>query len=197
MKFLNYFEYNSYVTLTLFFISFIIMILGYLTRGRIINHLFSTERASLLNPSTYIRLFIHVLGHSDWRHFRNNYLIILLLGPMIEEKYGWLNYLIMILITSFITGIVNFIRGNTNLKGASNIVFMLIVLSGFVNVTSNKIPLTLVLITLFYLIDEIKDIGKNDQVAHYGHITGAICGLVFGFLCLKGSLIDIISNVIK
>ena len=116
---------------------------------------------------------------------------------MIEEKYGWLNYLVMILITSFITGIVNYIRGNINLKGASNIVFMLIVLSGFVNVTSNRIPLTLVLITLFYLIDEIKDIGKKDQVAHYGHITGAICGLVFGFICLKGNLIDIIINVVK
>ena len=103
----------------------------------------------------------------------------------------------MILITSFITGIINFIRGNTNLKGASNIVFMLIVLSGFVNITSNKIPLTLVLITLFYLIDEIKDIGKKDGVAHYGHITGAICGLVFGFLCLNDSLINIIINVIK
>ena len=180
------------MTLTLFFISLIVLILGFITHGKSTNYLFSTSRGSLLNPRTYIRLFTHILGHNDFSHFRNNYLIILLLGPMIEEKYGWLNYLVMILITSFITGIVNFIKGNTNLRGASNIAFMLIVLSGFVNVTSNRIPLTLVLITLFYIVDEIKDIGKKDDVAHFGHIIGALCGFAFGFLSLNGSLTSII-----
>jgi membrane associated rhomboid family serine protease len=197
MKVLNYFDYNSYVTLTMFFISLIVLILGYITRGKSTEYLFSTSRGSLLKPRTYIRLFTHILGHSNWSHFRNNYLIILLLGPMIEEKYGWLNYLIMILITSFITGIVNFIKGSTSLRGASNISFMLIVLSAFVNVTSNKIPLTLVLVSIFYIVDEVKDIGKKDSVAHYGHITGAICGLVFGFLCLNDNLINAILNIFK
>ena len=197
MKVLNYFDYNSYVTLTMFFISLFVLILGYITNGKSTNYLFSTQRASLLNPRTYIRLFTHILGHSNFKHFSNNYLMILLLGPLIEEKYGWLNYLIMILLTAFITGIVNFIKGNTNLKGSSNIVFMLIVLSAFVNVTESKIPLTLVLVVLFYVINEIRDMGKNDDIAHYGHVTGAICGLIFGFLSLKGNLIDIIINLFK
>ena len=196
MKFLNYFDYNSYVTLTMFFISLFVLFLGYITRGKSTDYLFSTERASLLNPKTYIRFFTHILGHSDWNHFSSNYLMILLLGPMIEEKYGWINYLIMILITSFITAIVNFIKGNTRLKGASNIVFMLIVLSAFVNVTSNKIPLTLILVTLFYIIDELRNIWTKDNVAHYGHITGAICGLIFGFLCLNDSLINIVLKIV-
>lgn len=197
MKFLDYFEYNSFVTLTMFFISLIVLILGYITRGKITKYLFSTSRGSLLSPRTYITLFTHILGHSDWSHFRNNYLIILLLGPMIEEKYGSINYLIMILITAFITGIINFIKGNTILNGASNIAFMLIVLSAFVNITSNKIPLTLILISIFYIVDEIKDIGKNDGVAHFGHIVGAICGVVFGFMCLNDSLINVILNIFK
>ena len=197
MKFLDYFEYNSIVTLTMFFASLIVLILGYVTRGKITKYLFSTSRDSLLKPRTYIRFFTHILGHTDWSHFRNNYLIILLLGPMIEEKYGSINYLIMILITAFITSIINFIKGNTSLCGSSNIAFMLIVLSAFVNITSNRIPLTLILISLFYIIDEIKDIGKNDGVSHFGHIIGAVCGFVFGFICLDNSLINIISNMFK
>ena len=195
MKVLSYFDYNSYVTLTMFFISLFVLILGYITHGKSNDYLFSTQRDSLLKPRTYIRFFTHILGHSNWSHFSSNYLMILLLGPMIEEKYGWLNYLIMILVTALITGIVNFIIGKNNLKGASNIVFMLIFLSAFVNVASNKIPLTLVLVIIFYIINEIIKIGKHDNIAHYGHITGAVCGLIFGFVSLNDSLVNFIKNI--
>lgn len=190
----EYFDYNSIVTLSMFFISLATLALNYITKGWSNEKLFSTERASLLNPITYVRLFTHILGHSDWKHFSGNYLKILILGPLIEEKYGWVNFLIMILITAFITGVVNFIKGNTRLLGASNIVFMLIVLSAFVNMTNNRIPLTLVLIILFYIIDEIFNIRKDDNIAHYGHITGAICGGIFGFICMNQNLLDIIMN---
>ena len=192
IKVIDYFQYNAYVTLTMFFVSLIILAIDKITNGKANRYVFSTERASLLNPLTYIRLFTHILGHRDWQHFSNNYLKILLLGPLIEEKYGSINFLIMILITALVTGIVNFIKGDARLKGASNIVFMLIVLSAFVNVTQNKIPLTLVLIILFYIIDEIKDIKKDDNIAHYGHITGAICGAFFGFICLNQDLFSML-----
>ena len=69
---------------------------------------------------------------------------------------------------------------------------MLIVLSAFVNMTDNKIPLTLVLIILFYIIDEIVNIKKDDDIAHYGHIVGALCGGLFGFLCTNQDLLQII-----
>ena len=191
----QYFEYNSYVTLSMFFISLIILILNSITKGKLNDCLFSTERASLLNPITYIRLFTHILGHADWSHFSNNYMKILILGPLIEEKYGSMNFLIMVLITAFVTGVVNYIKGDTRLKGASNICFMLIVLSAFVNITNNKIPLTLVLIILFYIIDEIMNVKKDDSIAHYGHLTGAICGGIFGYLCIDQNMVEILMNI--
>ena len=180
----------------MFFISLIIVILNYLTKGKITNFLFSVERDSWLKPRTYIRLFTHILGHEDWKHFSNNYLTILLLGPLIEEKYGWQSLLIMILITAFITGIFTHIKGNVRLKGASGITFMLIVLSAFVNVTDNKIPLTFILIILFYIIDEIMDLRKNDNIAHFGHVIGAICGAVFGFFCVNQNIFEYFLNLI-
>ena len=183
MELIEYFGYNSVLILTFFFISFGALILKYVTLGASNDLLFSSYRSSLFNPLTYVRLFTHALGHSDWKHFSNNFLYILLIGPMIEEKYGTYNLLIMMLKTAGITGIINNIIGKKKILGASGIVFMLIVLSSFVNIQSTKIPITLVLIIIFYLINEIIDVFfKKDNVSHVGHIIGGLCGLAFGFL---------------
>jgi len=194
---LDYFDYNAFVTLTMFFISLLVLFLGKITKGKSTRCFFSTERASLLNPLTYLRFFTHILGHSDWQHFSNNYLKILILGPLIEEKYGSINYLIMILFTALVVGIANFIKGNTWLKGASCISFMLTVLSAFVNLNSGKIPITLVLIILFYIIDEIKDLKKSDHIAHDSHLIGGACGAAFGFICINESLLTAIKNLLS
>ena len=192
---IEYFHYNSYVTLTYFFASLAVLILNTLTFGAANKYVFSTEKKSFLNPMTYIRMFTHVLGHSDWNHFSGNFLKILLLGPLIEEKYGSIELLIMILVTALVTGIV--IKGDSRLCGASSVAFMLIVLSAFVNIVDNKIPLTLVLIILFYIIDEVKDLRKKDNIAHYGHIAGAFCGGVFGFLCVNQAFMEGLRNLIS
>lgn len=194
---IEYFHYNSYVTLTYFFASLAVLVLNTLTFGAANKYLFSTEKKPLWNPLTYVRLFTHVLGHSDWNHFSGNFLKILLLGPLIEEKYGSVELLVMILITALITGIVNYIKGDSRLCGASSVAFMLIVLSAFVNIVDDKIPLTLVLIILFYIIDEVKDLRKKDNIAHYGHIAGAICGGVFGFLCVNQVFMDTFRQIIS
>lgn len=104
------------------------------------------------------------------------------IGPMIEEKYGTINLLIMMLITAGITGIINSLFSNKKILGASGIVFMLIVLSSFVNLEAGKIPITLILIFIFYIVNEIIDgLFKNDKVSQLGHLIGAVCGFIFGF----------------
>ena len=180
------FDYNSTVIITYLFISLGACILNYLTKGKSNKLLFSSYRSSPLNPLTYIRLFTHSIGHKDYNHFVNNFLYILLIGPMIEEKYGSINLLAMLLVTSLIIALINIIFHNYTIMGASGNVFMLIILSSFSNISEGKIPLTLVLILLFYLTTEIRDslLHGNKQVYHEGHIIGALCGIVFGFLFL-------------
>ena len=181
MQIFGYFQYNSLVILSYFFLSLLVLILNNLSKQKLNKSLFSSYRISLLSPLTYIRLFTHVLGHSNWQHFMNNFLYILLIGPMIEEKYGSINLLIMILITAAITGIVNMLLGKVKILGASGIVFMLIILSSLVNLESGKIPLTLVLIFMFYIVNEIKDgLFKKDNISHLSHLIGAICGCIYG-----------------
>ncbi len=182
MNFLNYLQYNSVLILSYFFVSFLVLILGFFTKKKSDILLFSCYRSSLINPLTYIRLFTHILGHENWQHFSNNFLYLLLIGPMIEEKYGTINLLIMILITAGVTGIINMIFSKKRILGASGVVFMSIVLSSFVNIEAGKIPITLILIILFYIVNEIiEGVFKKDNVSHFGHLIGAICGIVFGF----------------
>ncbi len=183
MELINYFQYNSILILTYFFLSVGTLILKYITLGKSNTLLFSSYRSSIFNPLTYIRLFTHVLGHENWRHLSNNFVYILLIGPMLEEKYGTYNLLIMILITAFVIGVVNSIFGNKRILGASGIVYMFIVMSSFVNIQTGKIPITLILIFIFYIANEIIDgIFKEDNISHLGHIIGAICGGVLGYL---------------
>ena len=177
------FDYNSKVILSYFFLSMIAWILNIISAGKSNKLLFSSYRSSPFNPLTYIRMFTHTIGHINLDHLINNFLIILLIGPMIEEKYGSINLLIMFLITAFVTALYNIIFKNYKVCGASDNVYMLIMLSSFSNITEGKIPLTLILITLFYISKEIKDsiFKGNEKVSHISHILGALCGLVFGF----------------
>ncbi len=186
MQVINYLSYNSVIILSFFFISLFALILNYLTKGKSNILLFSSYRSSIFNPLTYLRLITHIFGHASWSHFMNNFLYILLIGPMIEEKYGSINLIIMILSTAVITGILNTLFSKKRILGASGIVFMLIILSSFVNITTGKIPVTLILICIFYVVNEIiSGIFKKDDISHIGHLIGAVCGFVFGFYIFK------------
>lgn len=195
------FDYNSQVIITYLFLSIGAWLLNIITRGKSNKLLFTSYRSSPLNPFTYIRLFTHSIGHKDWSHLVSNFLYILLIGPMIEEKYGSLNLLMMLLITSLVIGLYNTIFSNYTILGASGNVYMLIVLSSFSNIAEGKIPLTLVLIFLFYITTELKEgiVHGNKKVYHDGHILGALCGIGFGFLFLyyPNIFINLINNVIK
>lgn len=179
-------QYNSKLILTYFFVSLGILILNFISKDKLNKLLFSSYRNSLLSPLTYIRLVTHSLGHEGWTHFMSNFLYILLIGPMIEEKYGTINLLIMMIITSIIIGIFNSIFSNKRILGASGIVYMLITLSSAVNIEDGKIPLTLILICVFYIVNEVfKMLFKKDNISHGSHLLGALCGVLFIFIPIE------------
>ncbi len=148
------FDYNSVVIITYLLICIIAWFINKITVGKSNKLLFESYRSSPLNPMTYIRLFTHSIGHKDWDHMVNNFLIILLIGPMIEEKYGSTNLIIMLLITSLVIALFNIIFNNYSILGASGNAYMLIVLSSFSNIQEGTIPITVVLICIFYVIGE-------------------------------------------
>ncbi len=80
--------FNSPVILGFVLICFLVTLLNEHTGGRSNQLLFVTYHSSFKDPLTYVRFFTHVFGHSGWDHFLGNMTYILLLGPMLEEKYS-------------------------------------------------------------------------------------------------------------
>lgn len=134
----------------------------------------------------YFRLFSNTLGHQymegNHQHLIGNLMYILLLGPIVEEKYGSKNMLFMLLSTAFICSIIHLIFSNNGLLGASGIVFMLILIVSLVNFKNKEIPLTFILIVLVYIGQEVIGMFKADNISHTTHIVGGIVGAMFGFL---------------
>lgn len=175
-------KYNSPVILTYALICVFSLIIGEFTKGASTRLMFCVYRFPLDDALGYVRLFTHVIGHINFNHLFGNFMIILLIGPMLEEKYGSLNLLIMIIFTAGITGIFQVLFFNTALLGASGVAFMLIILSSFANISKGKIPLTLILVLFIYLGQEvISGAVADDNVSHITHILGGVCGAVFGF----------------
>ena len=183
MKGLKKIQYNSPVILTFALISLVALGLNYLTHGAANKLLFSVYRSSPLNPLTYLRMFTHVLGHANFSHYVGNFMLILMVGPMLEEKYGSSKMIFMILFTALITGLINIaFFGNVALLGASGIAFMFILLSSFVNIEKGRIPLTFILIAILYIGNEIiTGVFTSDNISQLAHIIGGVCGCIFGW----------------
>ena len=98
------------------------------------------------NPLDYVRLFTHVLGHGDWNHLLGNLSFILLLGPLLEERYGSPMLVLMISTTALVTGVVNVCFFARPMVRASGIAFMMILLSSFTAISKHQIPLTFLLL---------------------------------------------------
>ena len=82
------FQYNSPVILSFFLISLFTLALDWLSKGWTTATLFSVYRSSFTDPLTFFRLFGHILGHADLEHFFSNMLMLLVIGPPLEERYG-------------------------------------------------------------------------------------------------------------
>ena len=176
-------HYNSPVVLTYAIICTVLLLINYMTAGWLNRTLLiSYGHPPLIDPLTYLRAFLHVAGHSDWNHLFSNMILMLLVGPIVEERYGSGNLTIMILCNAVITAIVNGFLFDTGIIGASGVVFMMIILSAFTGMQKGKIPITLILISLMYLGREIFNAlsSPNDGISQMGHIVGGLVGLGFG-----------------
>lgn len=180
-------HYNSPVVLTFVLLSLLALVLDAATGGVSTQKLFCVYRSSLWDPLTYPRMFLHVLGHSGFSHFSGNMLLLLVVGPPLEEKYGSRRLLITMGITALVSGLVQWICfPGVALLGASGIVFMMIVLSSFAGKKNGAIPLTLLLVVVFYLGKEaVSAVTATDNISHLTHLIGGICGSVFGFRFAK------------
>ena len=183
-------SFNSPVILGFTLACFIVLILDKVTGSASTRAFFSVYRSSLASPFTYIRFFGHVLGHASWDHFFGNIMMLLVVGPLLEEKYGSANILFVILTTALVTGVINFILfPHVQLLGESGVVFAFILLASFTSIEDGKIPLTFILVALIYIGQQVYDgLFIRDNVSNLTHILGGIVGSSLGYVMNKNKM---------
>ncbi len=180
-------SFNSPVILSFTIACLAVLILDLVTGGYTTNTFFSVYHSPLSSPLTYVRFFGHILGHAGWEHFIGNIMLILVVGPLLEEKYGSGDLLVVILVTALVTGIANYIFfPNYRVLGASGVVFALILLSSFTCIKDGAIPLTFILVAFLYIGEEIYSaIFVVDNVSNFSHIIGGLTGSGLGYFMNK------------
>ena len=162
-------------------------LLSMATGGASTRMFFMTYASSLTNPLTYLRLFTHVLGHASWDHLISNMTYILLVGPLLEEKYGTRTVAEVMALTAVVCGLVNnlFFPGRA-LCGASGICFALILLSSVTSLREGEIPLTFLLVAALFLGQQVvQGIFMSDNISNLSHIIGGLVGAASGFALAK------------
>ena len=177
-------SFNAPAVLTFTALCVIAQLISMLTRGESNRVLFSVYRASLLDPLTWVRCFTHVLGHAGWEHLLGNIMYILILGPMIEEKYGTATTAFIMAATALVIGVINMVFfPGVMLLGASGIVFAFILIASITIREDNTFPVTFILVAVLYLGQQIwQGLFSQDNVSQMAHIVGGAVGAVLGFL---------------
>jgi len=174
-------SFNAPVILWLTIIALGVLIIDNITGGFMVR-VFAAFRTRWTDPLQYVRLFSYVFVHANVAHYVGNFMMILAIGPMVEEKYGSRNLVWFIVITTLITGLVNVLFfPAVATVGASGIVFMLILLASFTNIQQGKLPITVPLVAILYLGNEVmQGIFADDNISQLSHIIGGLCGAVAG-----------------
>lgn len=172
-------RYNAPIVLTYALVALACLLLP-VARTLGIN-LSSPATLSFSDPGFYLRLFSYVFVHAHWPHFMGNMMVILLVGPLLEEKYRSLKLMEMMLVTAAATALVNAAVFGDHLIGGSGLAFMMVLLSSFSNFRAREIPLTFILVAAIFIGSEVVDTLKIDRISQFSHLAGGIIGALYGF----------------
>ena len=139
-------------------------------------------------PLSYLRLLLYIFGSEGGQTAAyggaallfTNLILIMLLGPAMEERYGSVIIGIMIFVSALFSGVLNACFCETSLVGALPLVSMMIFLNAFMSFSKKKFPLSFAAVmVLFVLLQVFSGIGAVKIIIC---IAGGLCGSLFAFL---------------
>ena len=97
--------YNAPVILTFVLLSLLVLGVDSLVGGTLsAQYLVAPGTFQLTALSSWTGSVTHILGHAGMTHWMGNMTFILLLGPLLEEKYGSFALVVMIVVSNWCSG---------------------------------------------------------------------------------------------
>ena len=182
------FSYDSPVVLTFAIITVVMYFLNafVLQKNGIDVKLISPTSQNGANPfvfssiKCYLNLITYPFVNSDFSFAIFNSIILIFLGMQMEEKYGSVIILVMILISVIFAGVLNACFSVQSLQGIQPVIFMLIILNLINASQKKKISTSLLLVLVLYTILNI--IPLKNALLGIISIAGGLCGSLISFL---------------
>ena len=175
-------KYNSPVVITFSLVCVVVQGINFFTNDLLVSFLGLRAEFEFSTIFDYLSLMSYTIVHADIDHLLSNLSLILLLGPVLEEKYGSMLLLLAMFVTALITAMFHILWFDEGLIGASGIVFMMIMLISFTNMQGGGIPITFILILFLYIGREVYNVIESDNVSQFAHIIGGMLGSLLGFM---------------
>ena len=133
-------------------------------------------------PISYVRLLFYIFGAAAGGAsvLFTNLILIMLLGPAMEERYGSTIIGIMIFVSALFSGVLNACFSSDSLIGAVPVVCMMIFLNAFMSFSKKKFPLSFAAVMVFFVLLQIFSGAGAVQIIIC--IAGGLCGSLFAFL---------------
>lgn len=149
-------SYDAPITLSFIFISTILFVLNkYVFKDLLAQKAlicFGTAGNASFDyssPLSYIRIIAHIFYAASWNQLLTNATFILLLGPVLEERYGSIVIGLTFFLSSLVSGVLATFS-TTTLSGPSGIIFMLILLNTITSLEKKNLSLSSILIFVLY-----------------------------------------------
>ncbi|MBO7639757.1 MAG: rhomboid family intramembrane serine protease [Treponema sp.] len=200
------FLFDSPVVLTICAVSALVVIFdSFVFKGKAVANVFSCPGSHgenpfrFTNPLHYFTLLLHVFGSSGWQAFFVNTLVLLALGPQLEERYGSVMLGLMCGITVLVSGVLTACLGLQAITGTMSLVFLMIFLASLTTLSKNSLLASwtagLVLYIAYSLysgfqnpaVERVEGVNSfiffmQRNVVTFINMAGGLCGSLFGFL---------------
>ncbi|MBO4404034.1 MAG: rhomboid family intramembrane serine protease [Treponema sp.] len=154
------FTFDSPVTLAFTFLCALVFLLDtFVFKDKIILSYFTCRASStgagvpafdFASPLDYARLILHVFGSASWLPFFLNTGLILVFGPVLEERYGSVILTVMMTTSCVVSGVLTACMGPCAVTGQEALVYMMIFLSLITAFTKKIFPLSSIFIFLLF-----------------------------------------------
>lgn len=140
------------------------------------------------SPIDYARLAIFVLGNKNFLQVLFSCAFILPFGALMEERYGSPTVLLMTLLCSIVSGVLNACLLPQSMFGAASVAMMLILLSSITSIAKNEIHLSSILTFIvcvtgnLYLSSLDGGLTRFAVIGLFVQLAGALAGSMAGFL---------------